>query len=374
MNRIYLDYNASTPIDPEVIKVMTPLLESNFGNPSTSHWAAKNAKEILNQARSQVAALLSAKNDEIIFTSGGSESNNHAIKGVYYALRNKGKHIITSSIEHPAVKNPLRFLEGEGAKVTYLPVDSTGRVHPAQVEAAITKETILISIMHSNNEVGTLQPIKEIAAIAKRNDILIHTDASQSIGKVPVSVKDLNVDLLTIAGHKLYAPKGFGALFIRENTPIETFIHGAGHEGGRRAGTENIFLAAGLGKACELAKKDAEENKIEPLRNYFWKELSSHYGSNIVLNGEIGSILPNTLNVSFKGYIGQDVLEQIPEIAASTGAACHSGKVQLSEVLEAMGVTKDMGKGTIRFSLGRYTTKEEIDQTLALLKDRIPKL
>ncbi|MCD8510497.1 MAG: cysteine desulfurase [Bacillus sp. (in: Bacteria)] len=372
MKEIYLDYNASTPVDPEVIEVMTSLLGREYGNPSSTHWASKGAKGILQEARENIATLISAKPEEIVFTSGGSESNNHALKGIFYGRKQRGNHIITTCIEHPAIIQPLQFLEREGAKVTYLPVDKDGQVDPKAVQEAVTKETILISVMHSNNEVGSLQPIKEIAAIARENDIIMHTDASQSLGKVPVSVEELGVDLLTIAGHKLYAPKGIGALYIRQNTPMESLIHGASHEGGKRAGTESIFLAAGLGKACELASKELVNGHMDGLRNYFWKELKAFYGSNIVLNGEIESILPNTLNVSFKGMIGQDILDKLPEIAASTGSACHSGQIKLSEVLKGMGVSEEIGKGTIRFSLGRYTTKDEIDDTLALLKTRVP--
>lgn len=372
MKEIYLDYNASTPVDPRVIEIMTSLLGREYGNPSSTHWASTHAKGILQEAREKVAELISAQTDEIVFTSGGSEANNHALKGVFYANKHIGNHIITSSIEHPAIINPLRFLEKEGAKVTYLPVDESGMVDPIHVQQAITKETILLSVMHSNNEVGSLQPIKEIAAIAKEHGIIMHTDASQSLGKVPVSVVDLGVDLLTIAGHKLYAPKGIGALYIRKDRPIESFIHGASHEGGKRAGTESIFLAAGLGKACELAAAEVGEERTRKLRDYFWEQLSSYYGRNIVLNGKIESILPNTLNVSFKGIIGQDLLDRLPEIAASTGSACHSGQVKLSAVLNAMGVTEEVGKGTIRFSLGRFTTRDEVDHTLALMKSRFP--
>ncbi len=367
MAKVYLDYNASSPI----AEAMQPFLTDYYGNPSTSHWAGKPAKEAYERARQQVAALLGCAHDEVIFTSGGSESDNHALKGVFFALRAQGNHIITTQIEHPAILNPCRFLEKLGAKVTYVGVDQYGRVSPADIEQSITNQTILISVMHANNEVGTIQPIVEISKIAKKYNILVHTDAAQSVGKIPTRVDDLGIDLLSVAGHKLYAPKGIGALYIRRGTPIEPFVHGAGHEGGRRAGTENIILAVGLGKACELAAASLSHLKIWELRDYFWSELSKYFRSSIVLNGHPEERLPNTLNVSFVGKLGQDILAKIPGLAASTGSACHAGTVELSPVLKAMKVDEQVGKGTIRFSLGRYTTKEEIDLTLQWLKEAV---
>jgi cysteine desulfurase len=369
--RIYLDYNASTPIDPTVQEAMLPYLSEHYGNPSTTHWAGRPAKEAVEKARKQVANLLQCNEEEIVFTSGGSESNNHAIQGVYFVLKEKGNHIITTNIEHPAVMNPCRFLERLGAKVTYLPVNMEGQVSPKDVEEAITKETILISIMHANNEIGTLQPLKEISYVAKKHGVIFHSDAAQSVGKVLTSVNELGVDLLTVAGHKLYAPKGIGALYIRNGTPIESFIHGAGHEGGRRAGTENLLLAVALGQACELVEGDlaaSSDKTLEELRDYFWQELQTIENQKVQLNGHLTARLPNTLNVSFVGHIGSDILEGIPQIAASTGSACHAGEVTLSAVLKAIGVREEEGKGTIRFSLGRYTTKEDIDHAVELLK------
>ena len=254
MVRFYLDYNASTPIDPAVAAAMRPFLEEDFGNPSSGHWASTSAKATLERARGQVSVLLGSAPEEIVFTSGGSEANNLAIKGSFFALRDKGDHIITTAVEHPAILAPCRFLERLGARVTYLPVDSTGRVDPEDVRRAITPHTILISVMHANNEVGTIQPIEEIGAIAREHGIRFHTDAAQSVGKIATRVDDLGVDLLTIAGHKLYAPKGIGALFVRGGIELEPLIHGAGHESGRRAGTESVLLASGLGAACELAQ------------------------------------------------------------------------------------------------------------------------
>jgi cysteine desulfurase len=370
VNQIYLDYNASTPIAPEVREAMLPFLDSNFGNPSALHFAGVDAKKAVENARRQVSALIGCKEQEVIFTSGGSESNNHVLKGVYYRLKEKGNHIITTKIEHPAIINPCKFLERIGANVTYLDVDKYGRVNPADVEKAITTKTILITVMHANNEVGTVQPIAEIGELARENNVLFHTDAAQSVGKVPINVENLNVDFLSIAGHKLYAPKGVGALYIRKGIEIEPLIHGAGHESERRAGTENVLLNVGLGKACELALNfEGQNEKVKELRDYFWAELQSEFHENVILNGHPTERLPNTLNVNFQHKVGQDILAAMPQVASSTGSACHAGEVNLSPVLKAMAVDEQIGKGTIRFSLGRYTTKEEIDQVLMLLKD-----
>jgi cysteine desulfurase len=371
MEKIYLDYNASTPIAPEAAAVMKPLLNDFYANPSALHWAGKPVKELLNKAREQVAELLSCSPREIIFTSGGSEANNLALKGYYFKNRDKGRHIITSKIEHPAIVNPCKFLEQVGAKVTYLDVDQYGRVTLDELENAITTETMLISIMHANNETGTFQPIKEIGEIAKKRGIAFHTDASQSLGKVPVNVNDLNVDMLTIAGHKLYAPKGIGALYIKEGIQLEPLIHGAGHEFGLRAGTENTLLAVGLGKACEIAKQQAGNHKLKELTDYFWNQLKNQFGDQVVLNGHPEERLPNTLNVSFIRKIGQNLLDAIPNLAASTGSACHAGSIELSPVLKAMEVPEEVGMGAIRFSLGRNTTQDELDQVMACLKEII---
>jgi cysteine desulfurase len=361
MARIYLDYNASTPVDPAVATAMQPLLDGHFGNPSSGHWAASPAKAALEQARSEVAALLGAKNEEIIFTSGGSEANNLALKGVAFALKGKGNHFITSAVEHPAIVGPCRFLEQQGFKASVVPVDRFGRVDPDEVERAITPRTILISIMHANNEVGTIQPIAEVSRIARARGILLHTDAAQSIGKIATDVNALGVDLLTIVGHKMYAPKGVGALYVRAGTPLEPLIHGAGHEGGRRAGTESALLAVGLGKACALARDLAPMRQVRTLRDQFWQKLHDGFGRRIALNGHPEHRLPNTLNVSFIGQVGAEVLARLDGVAASTGSACHTGHVELSPVLKAMQLTPEVGMGAIRFSLGRGTTQEEID-------------
>jgi cysteine desulfurase len=372
LETLYLDYNASTPIAPEVADVMQPFLFDYFGNPSSPHWAATYAKEALVNARQQVSALLGSSPDEIIFTSGGTESNNHALKGVYFAMREKGTHIITTKIEHPAILRPCRFLEGLGAKVTYLGVDRFGMVSLDDIERAITDETILISVMHANNEVGTIQPIESIAKLARKYGVLLHSDAAQSAGKIPTVVDDLGVDLLSLAGHKLYAPKGVGALYVRKGTPIEPFIHGAGHEEGRRAGTENVLLLAGLGKACELAAGDLVSGHLKEMRDEFWQQLKDHFGDKIVLNGHPSLRLPNTLNVSFVGEMGSDILARIPQIAASTGSACHSGQVELSSVLKEMNISEYAGLGTIRFSVGRFTKRDQIERAVKLLKEAVP--
>ena len=365
---IYLDYNASTPIDPAVAAVMRPLLESAYGNPSSGHWAGAPAKAALDRARAQVAALLGCTAEELVFTSGGSEANNLALKGLFFRKRDRPAHLITSRIEHPAVLMPCRFLERLGAAVTYVPVDGTGRVDPDEIRKAITGDTVLISVMHANNEVGTIQPIAEIAKIAHAHGIPLHTDAAQSAGKIPTNVDALGVDLLSIAGHKLYGPKGIGALYIRRGLSLESLIHGAGHELGRRAGTESALLAAGLGAACEIAQPGLGMPETRRLRDLLWEHLRVELGERVSLNGHVHERLPNTLNVSFAGQVGAELLARMPEVAASTGSACHAGRVELSPVLEAMGISPEIGMGAIRFSLGRATTEEEIGQLVARLR------
>ncbi len=368
---IYLDYNASTPIDPAVATVMRPLLDHAFGNPSSGHWASTPAKSALDRARAEVAALLGCMADEIVFTSGGSEANNLALKGIFFANRHKGAHIITTEVEHPSILNPCKFLERMGATVTYLAVDRSGQVDPDDVERAISPSTILISVMHANNEVGTIQPIAEIGRIAREHGIAFHTDAAQSVGKVPTRVDDLRVDLLSIAGHKLYAPKGMGALYVRRALQLEPLIHGAGHEKGRRAGTESALLAAGLGAACSLAGDLSPMARVRTLRDKLWNGLKERFHNGVVLNGHSEHRLPNTLNVSFPGQIGTELLERLDGVAASTGSACHAGKIELSPVLKAMGVAPRVGGGAIRFSLGRATTEDEIDRVLEQIARKI---
>ena len=366
--KIYLDFNASTPICPEAVEAMRPFLTDHYGNPSSLHWAGTPAKDAVEKARGQVAGLLGCDPTEVVFTSGGSESNNHAIKGVFFAIRDRGDHIITTAVEHPATINPCRFLEKLGAKVTVLPVDRFGMVDPNDVWKAITPGTILITVMHANNEVGTIEPIPEITAIAREAGIPFHTDAAQTVGKISTDVEELGVDLLSVAGHKVYAPKGIGALYIREGTRVEPFVHGAGHEAGRRAGTENVLLAVALGAACEVARAWVGMPQIKGLRDRFWDGLREIFGEKVTLNGHPSDRLPNTVNVNFVGNVGAEVLAMLPGVAASTGSACHAGSVTLSPVLSAMGVPPGEGMGAIRFSLGRATTWEEMEEILGVLE------
>jgi cysteine desulfurase len=361
---IYLDYNASTPIDPRVAAVMRPLLNGPYANPSAIHTGGRTAHTLLERARAQVGDLLGCGPDEIVFTSGGSEADNLAVKGVFFALRERGDHFITTAVEHPAILEPLRFVERLGARVTVLPVDRTGLIDPEDVRRAITPRTILVSVMHANNEVGTIEPVAEVAAIAHEHGVLVHTDAAQTMGKIPTRVDDLGVDLLTIAGHKLYAPKGVGALYVQRGVALEPLIHGAGHEAGRRAGTESILLAAALGEACELAADLRPLEETRRLRDRLWDGLRARFGDGVVLNGHETERLPNTLNVSFVGRVGADILAALDGVAASTGAACHADSVELSPVLRAMSVPPSIGMGAVRLSLGRMTTEAEIDEVL----------
>ncbi len=364
MKKIYMDFNASTPIEPEVAEDMRPFLTEHYGNPSSNHWAGSPAKEAVEYARLQVADMLGCLLEEIVFTSGGTESNNHALKGAFFSKKNKGNHIITTKIEHPAVIQPCLFLERLGAEITYLPVDGTGMVDPDEVRKAITTRTILVSIMHANNEVGTIQPVAEISNITRERGILFHTDAAQSVGKIPARISVLGVDLLSLAGHKVYAPKGVGALYIRQGVQLEPFVHGAGHESGRRAGTDNVILDVGLGTACKLAQSWIGMVQVKELRDFFWDKLLEEFGEGIILNGNLHERLPNTLNVSFVGKSGTTILSKLEGVAASTGSACHEGSVELSPVLKAMGIPEEVGMGAIRFSLGRTTTKSEIEYVL----------
>ncbi len=368
MRDIYLDYNASTPVAPEVAAIMRRALETGHGNPSSSHWAGVSARQMVENARTQVADLLGCAPQEIVFTSGGSEANNHALKGVFFASGKEQPHFVASSAEHPAIVAPLRFLERLGARVTWLAVDGTGLIDPDDLRRTMTADTVLVTIMHANNETGTIQPIGACAAIAREHGVPFHTDAAQSVGKIPTRVDDLGVDLLTMAGHKFHAPKGVGALFIRDGLRLEPFIHGAGHESGRRAGTESAMLTAALGVAASLAADLEPIEQVEALRDRFWAKLKDAFGDSVVLNGHPQRRLPNTLNVAFVGRVGAEILAAMPEVAASTGSACHSGRVELSPVLEAMAVTPQVGMGAIRFSLGRTTTADEIDHVVTRLR------
>lgn len=368
MKPIYLDYNGSTPIAPEVAAAMRPYLEGRYGNPSSLHWAGRDAHAALEEARLEIAALLGCQAEEVVFTSGGSEANNLALKGLFFRRLDGPAHLVASAVEHPAILEPCRFLQRLGAEVTLVPVDGTGLVDPDDVRKAIRRDTFLVSIMHANNEVGTIEPIAEIAEIAHARGVPLHTDAAQSVGKISTKVDELGVDLLSVAGHKAYAPKGIGALYVRRGIALEPLIHGAGHERGRRAGTESALLASALGKACALAESWVGMAAIERLRDEFWEGLRAAFGERVVLNGHPTRRLPNTLNVSFVGCIGAEVLAQLPAIAASTGSACHAGEVTLSPVLKAMGVAPEIGGGAIRFSLGRGTTREEIEAAVTAIR------
>ncbi|MGD8341497.1 MAG: cysteine desulfurase family protein [Gammaproteobacteria bacterium] len=364
MSRIYLDYNASTPLAPEVATVMRRLMDEAYGNPSSTHWAGAPAREAIDTARRQVADLLGCLPDEIVFTSGGSEANNLALKGTFYSRRRSSFHLITTAVEHPAILAPCAFLEAQGARVTLLPVDRHGLVDPDDLEGAIREDTGLVSIMHANNEVGTIEPIEECSRIAREHGVPFHSDAAQSVGKIPTRVDELGVDMLSLAGHKFYAPKGVGALYIRRGIDLEPLIHGAGHETGRRAGTESALLVGALGAASELARDLSGTDSIQALRDLLWHEIQEAFGDAVALNGHPDRRLPNTLNVSFIGRRGSEILAAMQGVAASTGSACHADRVELSPVLKAMGVQPNAGMGSIRFSLGRPTTEDEIDRLM----------
>ncbi|MGD8984453.1 MAG: cysteine desulfurase family protein [Desulfobacteraceae bacterium] len=372
---IYLDHNATTPVDPSAAKAMMPFIQEEFGNPSSPYPLGTRAKERLEQCRQEVAMLLGCKSHDVVFTSGGSESNNMVLKGIV-DLRNPGNfHIIASAVEHPAIINPLLFLEELGVGVTVLPVDTFGLVDPEEVRRAIKPHTSLISIMLANNETGTLQPIREISQLAREHGIPLHTDAAQAIGKIPVDVNELGVDFLSVAGHKLYAPKGVGALFIREGQNLTPLIHGAGQEGGKRPGTENLILTVGLGVACQVARERLQmDMKNMKLMRDRLQELLFGGLEELVLNGHPDERLPNTLNVSVPHIEGNKILDGLSTLYASTGAACHDRSVELSHVLSAMGVPPEVGMGALRLSVGRTNDMEQIEEAGRLIVKRVKKL
>jgi cysteine desulfurase len=375
MSPIYLDYNATTPIDPEVAEAMLPYLYEHFGNPSSAHWFGQRTKQAVEQARRQVASLLCCHPDEVIFTSGGSEADNHAIKGVALANRERGNHIVTSAIEHPAVLEVCAYLETQGFEVTYLPVNADGLVEVEAVEQALRSQTVLITIMHANNEVGSIQPIPAIARLARQRGIIVHTDAAQSVGKIPTSVEELGVDLLTVAGHKLYAPKGVGVLYRRRGVRLEKLIHGADHEHGMRAGTENVLEIVGLGTACDIARRDLRRNMshMRQMRDRLEAGLRDRL-ADIRVNGPAELQLPNTLSMSFAHLEANRLLEAMEGVAASSGAACHADTVAVSSVLTAMRVPLEFAMGTIRFSVGKMTTPEEVDRAIAIVVEAVQRL
>jgi cysteine desulfurase len=375
---IYLDYNATTPIHPEVADEMTPFLRGTFGNPSSDHEFGIQAKIALERSRVQVARAIGADATEIVFTSGGTEANNLALKGAALANRHKGDHIITSSVEHPAVSEVLEWLGREGFRITTLPVDSNGWLDPKDVEKACTRGTILVSVMMANNEIGTIQSIRSIAQIAHACGAVMHTDAAQAVGKVAIDIRDLDVDLLSIAGHKLYAPKGVGALFLKTGTEIKNILHGANHEGGMRPGTENVLLCVGLGKACELSHRDLNRNieHMTQLRDMLELGLEHGLGSDKVrFNGRKAERLPNTSSTSLLGIDAGMLLAEIGhKVAASAGAACHADSVDVSAVLTAIGLETKWAMGTIRFSVGRETTTADVDESIAIVVDAVTRL
>ncbi|MFQ5463608.1 MAG: cysteine desulfurase family protein [Phycisphaerae bacterium] len=364
---IYLDYNASTPVDPRVLEAMMPYFTEIHGNPSSAHAIGRRVRQGVEDARGQVADMIGAKSSEIVFTSGGTESSNHVIRGVAHGRADRGKHIVTSAIEHPATLQPCTYLEENGYEVTYVGVDATGMIDPDEVARAVRADTILISIMHANNEVGTIQPIAEIAKMAREQGIAMHSDAAQTCGKIRVHVDELGVDFLSIAGHKLYAPQGIGALYIRDGTELESFHLGAGHERGRRAGTEAVQAIVGLGAAATLAGEEVNGNAVRSCRDSLCAGLEAELGDQAVVLGHPETRLPNTLAMGFRGRIGADVLATCPEVAASTGAACHAAQRKRSAVLAAMNVPEDVAFGAVRFSVGRFTSQDEIDRAVPLI-------
>jgi cysteine desulfurase len=370
---IYLDYNATTPVAPEVFRAMRPYLEAEFGNPSCDYPLGRGAREAVHQAREDVAALVGCTPAEIVFTSGATEANNTVLKGV--AAHHGGGQIITCATEHPAVLAPCRYLQSQGFGLIILPVDATGQVDPDEVRQALTPDTILISIMHANNETGAIAPLREIGALAREAGVAFHTDAAQSVGKIPVDVDELQVDFLTLAGHKFYAPKGVGALYVRGNAAFTPLVHGASQEGGRRAGTENVPYMVALGAACRLARErlPGAAAQLKDLRDHL-HELLKALVPDLILNGPEVERTPNTLNVSFPGISGGELMAGLPDLAVSLGSACHAGHGTISPVLTAMGVPVEIARSAVRFSLGAPTTRAEVDQAATLLRERLGQL
>ena len=363
MNTIYLDYNATTPIAPSVQEAMAPFFSRHYGNPSSHHSLGRACYEAVEDARGQVATLLRADAREIVFTSSGTESNNLALKGAMLAKSPAGGgHLIISALEHPAVVQPARFLERLGYGLSVVGCNRHGTVHPDAVRDALRPDTVLVSIMHANNEIGTVQPIREIAGFCHQAGVLVHTDAAQSVGKISTIVEELDVDLLTIAGHKLYGPKGIGALYVRRGVVLESVLHGADHERGIRAGTENVPYIVGLGQAAVLAAKavDGLQDRLGGLRDKLQSALCETIGSGLAVHGQQAERLPNTLSVNFPGVSGHELLAQVPEICASTGAACHSDDSAISATLAALGLTPPATRGTVRLTVGWYTSEEEV--------------
>ncbi len=385
MKKVYLDYNATTPIDPRVLEAMIPYMREGFGNPSSIHSYGRAGKAALDNSREEIAELLGARPKEVVFTSCGSESNNFAIKGITFGLREKGNHLITTQVEHSSVLETFGFLESEGFRVSYLGVDKYGFINLDELREKITDDTILVSVMFANNETGVIMPVKEISEIAKEKGVLFHTDAVQAVGKIDINLKNLPFDLLSLSGHKLYGPKGVGALFIR--TGVETrhgvslkpLIHGGGQERGKRSGTENVAGIAGLGKACEIVKEEVRsqgsEVRIRDLRDELHEGIFERING-VMLNGHPERRLSNTLNLSFEGAEGESLVMNLDleGVAVSTGSACSEGNVEPSHVLLAMGLSKEQSVSSLRFSLGRFTEKEDIDRVLEVLPSIVERI
>lgn len=370
MRQLNFDYNATTPVAPSVQQALLPFLSEHYGNPSSSHALGRACHEAIEDARGQLASLLGCDPDEIIFTGGGTESNNLALKGLAFRRgRSAGGHLVISAVEHPSVLEPARFLERWGFDVTVVPVTGQGVVQPAAVRQALRSDTLLVSVMLANNEVGVVQPLRQIASICREAGVPLHTDAAQAVGKIRTQVDELEVDLLTVAGHKMYAPKGVGVLYVRQGINLEPVLHGAGHESGLRAGTENVPGIVGLGAAAALAANslDASQERLQRLRDRLLDALRAGVGELLVVHGELAPRLPNTLSVSFPGVIGHELLARVPELFASTGSACHSAAAAQSPTLAAMGVASDIARGAIRLSLGWYTSEEDVEQAASLL-------
>ena len=373
----YMDHSATSPVDPEVLEAMLPYFKESFGNASTLYSLGREARTAMEKARKQVASLIGARAEEVYFTSGGTESDNLAIKGTISRLKGKGNHIITSAIEHPAVEETCKYLEKNGYTVTYLPVGEDGIVKMEDLKESTREDTILITIMHANNEIGTIQPIKEIGALAREKGILFHTDAVQSVGKIPVNVEDMNVDLLSISAHKLHGPKGVGALYIRKGVRIDPLFHGGGHERGVRPGTENIPGIVGLGKACQLAEENLYENMeyVASLRDQLIKGVLGSIEQSF-LNGHPTKRLPNNANFRFSSIEGESLILQLDSkgINASTGSACSSNKLEPSHVLMAIGLEEVDAHGSLRISLGKENTPEDIDSSIVVIKEVVERL
>lgn len=374
---IYMDHSATSPVDPEVFEAMKPYFTDSFGNASTLYSLGREGKKAMESAREEVASIIGAETKEIIFTSGGTESDNIAILGTAYKLKRKGNHIITSDIEHPAVDETCKYLEKNGFKITYLPVYKDGIVKVKDLENAITDKTILITIMHANNEIGTMQPIAEIGKIARENKIYFHTDAVQTVGKIPINVDDLNVDMLSLSAHKLYGPKGVGALYMKQGVRIEPIMYGGGHEKGIRPGTENVPGIVGLGKACSIAKENLQRDaqRLISLRDMLIDGVLSEIEESY-LNGHKTKRLPNNANFRFTGIEGESLILHLDGkgIATSTGSACSSTKLEPSHVLMAIGLKEVEAHGSLRISLGHENTEEDIIYTISAIKEVVEKL